>query len=180
MNRFLPLALVACALAVTSACGQDERATAQNQPVAPVWIPFEDAVEAGKKSGKMVLVDVWSPRCGWCRKMQEEVYTREDLLSYVNEHFVTGRLNIDVRDDTLSYLGYELSSADLSVGFGARGTPTTVFLSPDGSYITRLPGFHDYDSYFPVLRFIGTESFREMTFQEFLDATGETQKSGDR
>ena len=141
-------------------------------PRAAVWIPFEEALEMGKKAEKMVLVDIWSPRCGWCRKMQEEVYTRDDVLDYLDEHFITGRLNIDVRDDTLSYLGYELSSADLSVGFGARGTPTTVFLTPDGGYITRLPGYHDYDSYWPVLQFIGSESFRDMSFQEFMEKRG--------
>ena len=80
--------------------------------------------------------------------------------------------NIDIKDDTLSYLGYELSSSELSVGFGAQGTPTTVFLAPDGTYITRLPGFHDFDRYMPVLKFIGSESFRDMSFTEYLEQEG--------
>lgn len=165
MTRTLTsLSFVLVMLTATAACAQE--------PTVPEWIPFEEALTQGEDSGKMVLVDIWSPRCGWCRKMQEEVYTRTDLLNYVNEHFITGRINIDVRDDTLSYLGYSLSSGELSAGFGATGTPTTIFLSPEGAYITRLPGFHDYDSYFPVLRFIGSESFRDMSFQDFLEKEG--------
>ncbi|MFT4603439.1 MAG: thioredoxin-related protein [Rhodothermales bacterium] len=170
---FSTLLLTLVLLTATAACAQE--------PVLPDWIPFEQAMVDGQESGKMVLVDVWSPRCGWCRKMQEEVYPREDLLAYVNEHFITGRLNIDVKDDTLSYLGYSLSSGELSAGFGATGTPTTIFLSPEGAYITRLPGFHDYDSYFPVLRFIATESFRDMSFQDFMLKEGlEPNASGDQ
>ena len=56
----------------------------------------------------------------------------------------------------------------LSSGFGATGTPTTIFLEPDGTYITRLQGFHAYDDFFDVIRFIGTESFREMSFDDFM------------
>jgi len=163
IKRFCWFAVVT--LIVLPATGQE--------PKAPVWIPFEDALAAGLKADKMIVIDIWSPTCGWCRKMQEEVYTREDLLEYLNENFVTGRLNIDVKDDSLSYQGYTLSSADLSVGLGAQGTPTTVFLTPDGGYITRLPGFHDYDSYFPVLRYIGSESYRDMSFEEFLEKVGD-------
>ncbi len=173
IRTFPTLCLTLVLISATAACAQEPR--------VPEWIPFEEALADGEDSGKMVLVDIWSPRCGWCRKMQEEVYTREDLLDYVNKHFVTGRLNIDVKDDTLSYLGYSLSSGELSAGFGATGTPTTIFLSPDGAYITRLPGFHDYDSYFPVLRFIATESFRDMSFQEFMQKEGiEPKSSGDQ
>jgi thioredoxin-related protein len=165
MTRLLSLLLATILfLGAGSAAGQDAE--------TPTWIPFEEALAAGKESGKMVLVDIWSPNCGWCRRMQNEVYPRPDLLEYLNEHFITGRLNIDVRDDSLSYLGYTLSSAELAVGFGAKGTPTTIFLSSDGQYITRLPGFHDYESYLPVLHFIGSDSFRDMSFQEFQAREG--------
>ena len=39
--------------------------------------------------------------------MQEEVYPDKELLSYLNEKFETGRLDIDVRTDTqLSHRGW--------------------------------------------------------------------------
>ncbi len=141
---------------------------------APEWVPFDEALVAARTSGKMVLVDVWSRRCGWCARMQREVYTRPDLVAYLNEHFETGRLDIDVRTDTVAYMGYELSSAELSMALGASGTPTTVFLDRDGSYVTRLPGFHPYERFLEVLRYIGTESYRDMSFEEYTEAAGST------
>ena len=53
------------------------------------------------------------------------------------------------------------------MALGASGTPTTVFLDSDGSYVTRLPGYHPADRFLEVLRFIGTEAYREMTFEEY-------------
>jgi len=136
---------------------------------APTWIPFQDAVRAADSSGKMVLVDVWSRRCGWCARMQRETYTEPEVLRYLNDHFETGRLDIDIRADTISYMGYDLSSAELSAALGASGTPTTIFLDRDGSYVTRLPGFHPADRFLDVLHYMGTASYRDMTFDEFQE-----------
>lgn len=134
------------------------------------WPKFNDAFAAAKKSKKIVLIDVWSATCGWCRKQQTEVYTQPDLQKFLFDKFELGRLNLDVTDDTLSFRGYTLSSQMLAGGLGATGTPTTVFMEADGAYITRLQGFHAYDDFYDVLRFIGTESFREMSFEEFMAA----------
>ena len=132
------------------------------------WPAFNDAFEAAKESKKIVLIDVWSSTCSWCRKQQTEVYTQPDLQKFLFENFELGRLNLDVTDDTLSFRGYTLSSQMLAGGLGATGTPTTVFMETDGGYITRLQGFHAYQDFFDVLRFIGTESFRDMSFEEFM------------
>ena len=137
------------------------------------WPSFPDALEAAQESQRLMIVDVWSRTCGWCRKQQTEVYTQPDLQAYILDTFELGRLDIDQDSDTLSYRGYTLSSQMLSAGFGATSTPTTIFLDPDGTYITRLVGFHAYEDFFGVLRYIGSEAFREMSFEDFLKGEGE-------
>ena len=139
------------------------------------WPSFPDALSVADSSQKVIIIDIWSRTCGWCRKLQSEVYTQPDLQEFVFSNFELGRLDIDAESDTLVYKGYTLSSQMLSAGFGATGTPTTIFLEPDGSYITRLEGFHEYANFFDVIRFIGTESFRAMSFDDFL----ESEKSGE-
>lgn len=136
------------------------------------WPTFGEAFEAAKATKKIVLIDVWSSTCGWCRKQQTEVYTQPDLQAFLFDKFELGRLNLDVTDDTVSFRGYTLSSQMLAGGLGATGTPTTVFMEPDGSYITRLQGFHAYEDFYDVLRFIGTSSYKEMSFEEFMTKLG--------
>ncbi len=83
---------------------------------------------------------------------------------------MVARLNIDAMDDVVHFKGYELSSAELAMGLGASGTPTTVFLDAHGDYITRLPGFVGPEEFLTVLRFIATEKYLKMTFEEFAES----------
>ncbi len=162
-TRFM-LLLVAIASAAPQVHAQIETTTDN----MIVWPSFQEAFDAAAGSEKIVLIDVWSRNCGWCRKQQTEVYTQPELQDILATHFEIGRLDIDVASDTISFRGYDLSSAELAAGLGASGTPTTIFMEPSGSYITRLGGFHPYDDFVNVLQFIGTESFREMSFQDYV------------
>lgn len=174
--RFLALILLA-GLVATPSLAQSGDAQGADVELAPQleWPSFPEALDAAKESERIVLVDVWSRTCGWCRKQQTEVYTQPDLQEYVLDTFQLGRLDIDMESDTLSYRGYTMSSQMLSAGFGATATPTTIFLESDGTYITRLQGFHAYQDFYDVLRFIGSESFREMDFEDFMNAEQESE-----
>ncbi|HCH44379.1 DUF255 domain-containing protein, partial [uncultured Algoriphagus sp.] len=38
------------------------------------WMKFEDAIAANEKNPKMLLVDVYTDWCGWCKKMDKETF----------------------------------------------------------------------------------------------------------
>ena len=170
-HRFQRILFAVLALCMMSVSRPVTAQIVTNEDGGIVWPEFEQAVDRSGETGKILMVDIWSATCGWCRKQQTEVYTRPELQSLLAEHFEIGRIVIDRTTDTLSFRGFELSSAELAAGLGASGTPTTVFLEPSGAYITRLAGFHPYEDFMNVLAFIGTESFRSMGFQEFVELT---------
>ena len=137
-------------------------------PRAVKWLPFQEAVDRSESNGKMLLLDIYAPWCGWCQKMQDEVYTDQDVLRYLDKHFEIARLNI-AAEDPVVFQGHDLTSQQLSYGLGAEGTPTTVFLSSAGEYITRLPGYMDVPGFLNVLHFLGTDAYEHSTFDEFLE-----------
>jgi len=39
------------------------------------WMKFEEAIAANANNPKMILVDVYTDWCGWCKKMDKETFT---------------------------------------------------------------------------------------------------------
>jgi len=139
------------------AASPDPMTVANNTPFD--WPSFDEAVVTGKKEAKPILIDVYAPWCGWCARMQQEVYGNTTLAAYVQENFAYGRLNIDDAETQHNFMGHSLTSQELGYGLGASATPTTVFLNSESVYITRLQGFKDVQSFGEVLRYIASGAY---------------------
>jgi len=131
------------------------------------WPTFDEAIDAARVSGKPILIDIYAPWCGWCQKMQEEVYGNPTLAGYVREKFEYGRLNIDDSQTRHQFKEYNLTSQELGYAFGAQGTPTTVFLEHNGDYITHLGGYQDLQSFGHAVQYIGSLSYRTQTYPDY-------------
>ena len=169
MNLFRALPVIL----LIAGCTSDDVSTdmvheAETVLPAPMsWPTFDEAVATASKTGKHLLIDIYAPWCGWCQKMQEEVYTDAALVAYVQDNFAYGRLNIDDAETLHNYLGYTLSSQELGYSLGAEGTPTTVFLKSDGTYIAKCPGYWAKDDFFKALHYVGSGAWQNVSFQEF-------------
>ena len=134
------------------------------------WLEFEEGARIAAAVQKPMLVDIYAPWCGWCSRLQSDVYTDQRIQRYLTDKFTVARLNIDSVDDVVKFRGYEVTSAELAMGLGATGTPTTVFLDATGNYITRLPGFVGADEFLQVLQFIGSEAYKSQSFEAFVES----------
>lgn len=173
MTRFPSLLFVVLGLLLvpTVACAQ--------QPVDPspaegiAWHPtVEAAMVAAETSGKKVIVDIFAPWCGWCARLQKEVYGSAEIQAYVADNFEMVRVNGEESEDVVAFKEYTLSSQMLAQALGASGYPTTVFLASDGSYVTKLPGFSEPTDFLNVLGFISSDAFLTQSFEEYLGVEG--------
>lgn len=140
-------------------------------PVAPAqdlnWQPFEEALAVADSTDRPVLVDVYAPWCGWCRKMKRDVYPSDRVRSCLADGFVLTRLNRDDTETTHRYRGRRLDAKRLAQAFGAASVPTVVLLAPDGERLVRLPGFIEAKALQPVLAYVASGAYRRQTFEAF-------------
>lgn len=131
------------------------------------WRPFEKALAVADSTGRPVLVDVYAPWCGWCRKMKRDVYPSEDVRSCLTEAFVITRLNRDDTETTHRYHGQRLSSLELAQTLRVAAVPTIVFLAPNGEYLFHLPGFIEAEVLRSVLSYMASGAYRHQSFETF-------------
>jgi len=131
------------------------------------WYNFSEGLDAAKKANKKVLLDVYTDWCGWCKKMDAEVYTDAAVMRYLNEKYILVKMNAESAAK-VQYAGEELSELELSAEFGVTGFPTTIFLLPNGDPITMLPGYVEANQFLDVLTYIGDDYYEKMKYEEFL------------
>jgi thioredoxin-related protein len=131
------------------------------------WYPFEEAIQLAEENQKPILVDVWAPWCGWCKKMQKEVYP--ELSDDFSEHFVWTRLNRDDNETSLRYKNQTFTPLRLAQTLNVQSVPAIVFLSPEGEYIFHTLGFLEAETLEPVLMYVSSGAYQSTSFGDFLE-----------
>lgn len=97
---------------------------------------YEDAVAAARESGKPILADfTGSDWCGWCMKLEAEVFETEAFAAWAGEHVVLLELDFPRRKPQSEAL--QRQNRGLAERFGIRGFPTILFLDADGHELGR-------------------------------------------
>ena len=152
------MVLTASALSLPAAAGQGP---------AVQWRGWDRGLEEARASGRPVIVDVYTDWCGWCRRMEANVYSQPEVRDYLSRKFVAIKLDAEA-SDAARYQGRAFTSRSLAAQFGVSGYPTTLFLRPAGEHLVSVPGYVDADRFLQVLRYIGDGHMdRGVTFQEF-------------
>ncbi len=91
---------------------------------------LESGLEEAKSTGRPVFLYLHSRSCGWCKRFEEEVLSDPYVISTVETSFVPVAIEVN-------------EQKDMAARFRVYGTPTMVFLGPDGAEIGRIRGFED-------------------------------------
>ena len=108
-------------------------------PCVPAWPDqwtdeYAKAQQRAKAEGKAMLLDfTGSDWCGWCKKLDAEVFSKKEFKKYADEHLVCVKLDFP-RSFSLSSKTVH-QNEDLARKFGVGGYPTIILLDPEGEKI---------------------------------------------
>lgn len=137
----------------------------------PQWKKFNDGMAQAKKTGKKVLIDVYTDWCSWCKKMDANTYSNPKVQEYLQKNYILVKLNPE-KDGDVQYDGKKFSAAEFSQGMGITGYPATLFLKSSGEPITILPGYAEADMFMHVISFIGEDHYVTKKFADYLAERG--------
>lgn len=136
------------------------------------WRDWNSGLRAASASGRPVLVDVYTDWCGWCKRMDREVYARPEVRDYLAKRFVTVKLNAE-SEQAATYEGRSWTGRTLASRFDVTGYPTTVFLRANGEKLVNVPGYLPPDRFLLLLRYIGDGHMdRGVAWDDFMKKSG--------
>jgi thioredoxin-related protein len=139
---------------------------------APAWKSWDQGLAEAQQSGRPVLVDVYTDWCGWCKRMDRDVYAKPEMIDYLGQHWVVVRLNAEA-DIPIHYRGETTTEAAVANTFGVSSYPTTVMLKPSGERIVNVPGYLPAGDFKTVLRFVAEGHLeRGEHFEDFRRSAG--------
>ena len=121
------LALVIAVVAVHRGPGQGSQGQSGSS-VLPWERDLPTALERAGNEKKLVMVDLYTDWCGWCRRLDQTT------LSDSNVQRALGGV-VSVR------LNAEKDGMEIARRFNVDGYPTILFLNASGDEVGRIPGY---------------------------------------
>ncbi len=96
-----------------------------------------EAIKEASNSGKYMLIDfTGSDWCGWCIKLDKEVFSQQEFKAFADENLVLVSLDFPKKkqlDDDV-----KRQNAHWQEIYGIRGYPTIVLADPSGRPVARF------------------------------------------
>lgn len=145
----LPLALIVAllTLAVHAAAAQTDDGIQ--------WFSYAEGRQRGETESKKVFLFFNSDWCRYCVQMEKGTFRNPTVIAYVNRNFIPISVNSD-------------KEQVIAAKYKVQGVPNTFFISETGDPIANRPGYIAPDDMLNILKFIGTDSYRSMSFKTFL------------
>jgi thioredoxin-related protein len=125
MKTLLSIAVVACVVSPAFAAKDG-------------WLEnFEQAKAQAKAENKNILLDfTGSDWCGWCKKLDAEVFSQKEFKEYASKHFVL--VEVDFPQGFNLAPAVKKQNESLATDFKIRGYPTIILTSPAGKKMGEL------------------------------------------
>ena len=102
------------------------------------WLTdYDEALSKAKSENKMVLLDfTGSDWCGWCIKLDKEIFSQKEFKSYAAENLILVELDFPRRKKIPRET--QEQNKELQMKYGIRGFPTIIVLNSEGKKVGQL------------------------------------------
>lgn len=124
------------------------------------WLKFEEAIAANVQNPKMLLVDVYTNWCGWCKKMDTDTFTDPKVIAHINSNFYAVKINAEDTSRTFEFMGKEYTEAQMAAAMRVSSYPNFVIIEPKLQTIAQLPGYRGPDAFLAGLTELIEKAFK--------------------
>ncbi len=140
--------------------------TADANPVGVEWKSISQALEDAPKQNKLILLDVYTDWCGWCKRMDRDTYADSTVAAYLGSRYISSKMNPE-KAGSLTYAGTELTNGQFGQALGIKSYPATAFFNDKGELLTIVPGYIGAKEFLVILKFFGEGAYLTTKWEEY-------------
>lgn len=142
------------------------------------WHSIEEAFQLALEEPRVLVIDVYTDWCGWCKRMDATTFSDPAVAEILNKHFYPVKLNAEGKEDimlgdrTFKFVdngrrGYHEVAAIVTKG--RLSYPTISYIDHQGRVLEAAPGFKTVSQFNMYLAYYSSEAYKSKTFEEFSD-----------
>lgn len=113
---------------------------------------LKDALKAAINNKKPLMVDFYTEWCGWCKKLDQDVYT-DSKVNQLARQFICVKVDADkYREDVKKY--------------SVSGYPTVLFLNSEGLLLSKIVGYQQAAPFANIMQGIVNKTRKQETVRE--------------
>lgn len=140
--------------------------TTANMPASVDWKPIGQALEDAPKQQKLILLDVYTDWCGWCKRMDRDTYADSSVAKYLGEKYISSKMNPEKQGEFL-YQGETVTQRDFGRALGIASYPSTAFFNEKGELLTVVPGYIGAKEFLNILKYFGDGIYLNTSWEEY-------------
>lgn len=154
-----------------------KQTTSSNEVLSVVkWYTLEEALTLNKTRPKKIMIHVFTDWCGWCKKMDRDVFTHPVIARYLNEYYYPVKFNAEstapvdfngqkfINENSGPRSTHQFAAALLK---GQLSYPSIAYFTEKIEYMGAMPGYKTPDQLEVILNFIAQDKFKTTTLEEF-------------
>ena len=143
------------------------------------WYSLAEAIQLTLKEPRVLVIDVYTDWCGWCKRMDVTTFSDPDIVAILNSRFypvkldAEGKEDIVIGDRTYKYVAYGTSGYHEAAAIVTRGRlsyPTISYVDEKGRLLNASPGYKTPDQLKVYLAYYADGSYKTESFEEFVQS----------
>ena len=138
------------------------------------WMTLQQAEENGKSEPRVIIMDIYTDWCYWCKVMERNTYSNPALAAYVAGKFYPVKFNaeshgpVSWKGQSFGYNSdYKVNELALNLTRGQLSFPTTVIITPDDQAPQFISGYLKPAEIEPILKYFGEGVYKKESYSVF-------------
>ena len=122
------------------------------------WLyDLDMALYKAQKQNKLILIYIYSPHCGYCKKMDRTTFKDREIQEIIKKYFIPVKVDKDSPQGEM-----------IKAEYGYLGTPTFHFLESNGKKIKSIFGAWEKKDFLMILKYFAKGYYKKMNMTEYF------------